>query len=368
MADTITVGDLRERLEKGEKVTVLDVRDKDDFAEWRIPGAINLDAYDALSAGQPGPLAAYDVPRGVPVVTVCYAGNTSRRAAEYLRERGLDAVSLEGGMNAWTMAWNVAEIALPGSSTRLLQVRRTGKGCLSYMLANGGECVVIDASLDVELYVDLARKNGWRIARVVDTHIHADHLSRSRALASRAGATIHMPRTERARYPHEPVDEGTRIPFGATALVALRTPGHTPESTCYQLEGKLLFTGDTLFVDAVGRPDLEASPAQAKTRAIALHATLQRLQKLPPETIVLPGHSDAPVPFDRRPLLAELRQVKLRTPTLARPLDEFVARLTTKLPEAPPNHHAIVKANEAGETQWTDVTKLEAGANRCAVK
>lgn len=368
MAETITVDALRERLDKGEKLTVLDIRDAEDFEEWRIPGAVHVNAYEDISAGRPGAVATVEVPRDRPVVAVCYAGYTSRYAADVLRDRGLDALSLAGGMNAWTMAWNVAEIPLPGSKTRLLQVRRTGKGCLSYMVANGGECLVIDPSLDVSVYIELARKNGWRITRVVDTHVHADHLSRGRALAANLGAAYHVPRTERVSFAHEQVDEGTRIHVGETALVAMRTPGHTPESTCYQLEGKLLFTGDTLFLDAVGRPDLEANPAQAKSRAIALHGTLQRIAKLPPETLVLPAHVGAPVPFDKRPILAELRQVKTRTPLLALPLNEFVNRLTDKLPAAPPNHHAIVKANEAGEMLWMDTTKLEAGANRCAVK
>ena len=368
MAETITVDALRERLEKGEKITVLDTRDTEDFEEWRIPGALHVNAYEDLSAGRAGPVATVEAPRDRPIVAVCYAGNTSRLAAEVLRGRGFDAVSLAGGMNAWTMAWNTAEIPLPGSKTRLVQVRRTGKGCLSYMIANAGECAVVDPSVDIAVYIELARKNGWRIAHVVETHVHADHLSRARALAQNVGATLHVPRSERVRFSHAQVDEGTRIHVGDSALVALRTPGHTPESTCYHLEGRALLTGDTLFLDAVGRPDLEASPAQARSRAVALHASLHRLQKLPPETLILPAHVGAPVAFDKRPLLAELRQVRTRTPLLSLAVNEFVARLTQHVPAAPPNHHAIVKANEAGEMLWMDTTKLEAGANRCAVK
>ncbi|HVM45811.1 MAG TPA: MBL fold metallo-hydrolase [Candidatus Thermoplasmatota archaeon] len=368
MAATISVEALRERLDKGEKLTVLDVRDAEDYEEWRIPGALHCDAYEALSAGDPGPVATAEVPRDRPVVAVCYAGVTSRIAAEALRQRGLDAVSLEGGMNAWSVAWNTAEVSLPGAQARILQVRRTGKGCLSYVVASEGEAAVVDPSVDAGVYLELAKRNGWRITRVVETHVHADHLSRARALAASTGATLHLPRTDRVAFWHEGVDEGTRIRVGRSELLALRTPGHTPESTCYQLEGRALLTGDTLFLDAVGRPDLEADPQQARARAVALHASLQRLLRLPPETLVLPAHAGTPIAFDKRPVVAELRQVRGRTPTLALARDEFVARLMRRLPPAPPNHHVIVKANEAGDATGLDAARLEAGANRCAAR
>lgn len=368
MAETITVEALRQRLEKGEKLTVLDVRDTEDYEEWTIPGAMHVDAYESLSAGLPGPVVTAEVPRDRPVVAVCYAGNTSRIAADALRERGLDAVSLAGGMNAWSLAWNQAEVSLPGSKARVVQVRRTGKGCLSYMVGSGGEALVIDPSVDISVYATIARANGWRITRVVETHVHADHLSRARALAASVGATHHAPRTTRNAFAYEAVDDGTHIRVGHVDLVALRTPGHTPESTCYQLEGHVLFTGDTLFLDGVGRPDLEADREQARARAVALHASLARLTRLAPDTLVLPCHTSEPIAFDKRPLVAEMRQVRDRTPMASLKLDEFVARLTERIPAPPPNHHLIVKANEAGEMAWPDAARLEAGANRCAAK
>ena len=108
-------------------------------------------------------------------------------------ERGLEAYTLEGGMKAWNMAWNTAEVSVAGTDARVIQVRRTGKGCLSYLVGSGGEAAVIDASLDPEVYIELAKQRGWKIARVLDTHVHADHLSRSRGLAELVGATLHMP-------------------------------------------------------------------------------------------------------------------------------------------------------------------------------
>jgi glyoxylase-like metal-dependent hydrolase (beta-lactamase superfamily II) len=147
----------------------------------------------------------------------------------------------------------------------------------------------------------------------------------------------------------------------------LRTPGHTFESTCYRLDGWALFTGDTLFVNAVGRPDLKAAdPKEARLRAHALYASLQRLLTLPVGTLVLPCHSSEPVPFDGRAIAAPLEQLRATMPLLRQPEDAFVAGLLQRIPPTPPNHLHIVMFNEAGELPESDPTLLEAGANRCA--
>jgi rhodanese-related sulfurtransferase len=253
---TIDVETLRTWLEEGRPAMVLDVRPAAERTEWAIPGSIHLDAYDALKAHDPAALANVDVPSDGPVVTVCAAGRTSLIAAEQLAARGFETISLEGGMKAWSLAWNAAEVPIPGSSVRVIQVRRTGKGCLSYLIGAGVEAVVIDASLDPRVYLDLAAQHGWQITRVLETHIHADHLSRSRQLAERSGARLILPDQQRVTFPFTAIHDGERLPTETMQLIALRTPGHTPESTCYLLEGKALFTGDTLFPTGVGRPDL----------------------------------------------------------------------------------------------------------------
>lgn len=192
--ETISVETLRTWLEEGRPVTVLDVRPAAERAEWAIPGSVHIDAYRALNAHDPHALDAFDVANEAPVVTVCAAGKTSQLAAMQLAARGVPALSIEGGMKAWSLAWNTAEVPLEDGSAHVIQVRRTGKGCLSYLISTGEEAFVIDASLDPHIYLDLARRHGWQITSVFDTHIHADHLSRSRQLAERSGAmAIRLP-------------------------------------------------------------------------------------------------------------------------------------------------------------------------------
>ena len=135
----------------------------------------------------------------------------------------------------------------------------------------------------------------------------------------------------------------------------------------YLLDGKALFTGDTLFLAGVGRPDLEASPEQARERARLLHASLARLIALPPETVILPGHTSEPAPFDDRPITATLADVISRVAMLGLSEEAFLDAILARIPPTPPNHARIVALNEAGEMPEGDPTDLEAGANRCAV-
>ena len=364
---TMTVDTLRDLLEQRKPVAVLDVRTAADRAEWAIPGSIHVDAYDRLKAHDPTVLVDLDLPGDRPVVTVCGVGRVAAIAAEQLRSRGIQAVTLFGGMKAWSLAWNTAEVALRSSEARVIQVRRTGKGCLSYLVGTGTEAAVIDASLAPEVYVSLARHQGWTITSVLDTHLHADHLSRSRALAEATGATHRLPVQERVSYPFAPLREGDVLELGAARLTVWHTPGHTLESASYLLDEQALFTGDTLFLAGVGRPDLEASAAEARGRAHALYRSLQRLLVLPPETLILPAHTSSPVAFDRQPIVDTLATVRARIPALQAAEDAFVETILARIPPTPPNHSRIVALNEAGLLPEGDPTELEAGANRCAV-
>jgi glyoxylase-like metal-dependent hydrolase (beta-lactamase superfamily II) len=352
-------------LERGERVAVVDVRKGEDRAEWSIPGSLSFDAYDALNAGEDRAMEGLKLPEGVPVVTVCGRGHSSAVAAEQLRREGYEAYSLEGGMEAWSLAWNTAEVPLPGARAEVVQVRRTGKGCLSYVVGSDGEAVVVDASLDPEVYIWLAESRNWRITRVLDTHVHADHLSRSRRLAELVGATLHMPEGSPVSYPFSAFGDGEALRVGSATLEAVRTPGHTPESTSYLLDGRAMFTGDTLFLSAVGRPDLDATPEGSREKARELHRSLRRLLALGPEPLVLPGHTSEPVAFDGEPIAAPLSEARERVQVLGETEDDFVEEIARRVSPPPANFERIVELNRAGEPQEDDSTDLEAGANRC---
>jgi rhodanese-related sulfurtransferase len=119
---------LRDMMERGERVTVVDVRKGEDYNEWSIPGSVHYDAYDALHTGDERAMEGLELPEGTPVVTVCNRGHSSSVAAEQLRRKGYEAFALDGGMGAWSLAWNTAEVPLPGARAEVVQLRRTGKG------------------------------------------------------------------------------------------------------------------------------------------------------------------------------------------------------------------------------------------------
>jgi glyoxylase-like metal-dependent hydrolase (beta-lactamase superfamily II) len=364
---SIDVESLQRRLARHEPTFVLDVRPAAERLEWSIPGSVHIDAYQALRDGDPDALAGIRPPAGQLVVAVCGAGKTSLIAVDQLRQRGIEAQSLEGGMKAWSLAWNAAEVPLARGDVSVVQVRRTGKGCLSYVVGSGEQAAVVDASLPAEVYRELAREHGWKIAAVLETHVHADHLSRARQLAEMCGARLYLPRQQRTSFHAEWIDDASHVQIGTASIEALRTPGHTFESTCYRVAGSALITGDTLFLNSVGRPDLEAKTGEARERASLLHRSLLRLMELPEDTIVLPGHTSVPVSFDGRPVMATLERVRTNVPLLGLGEEEFVAAILARIPPTPPNHAEIVRLNEAGIAPAGDATDLEAGANRCAV-
>jgi glyoxylase-like metal-dependent hydrolase (beta-lactamase superfamily II) len=366
MSKQLDIDTLQDWFSAQRDVTVLDVRNDAARADWSIPNSLHVDAYDELRAGRAGPLASVDLPHDRPVVAVCNAGRLSRLAADVLTERGFDAWSLEGGMKAWSLAWNQAYIPVPDEDVYVIQLRRAGKGCLSYLVASAGEALVIDPSLPAHVYRQLVERAGWRLRHVVETHVHADHLSRSRALAAASGARLHLPRQRRVTFPFTPIDDGGQIVVGNTTITALHTPGHTDESTTYLMPG-VAFTGDTLFVGGVGRPDLHADGDEARRRARDLFASLTILAGLPSDTLVLPGHTSEAIPFDRQPIATRMQDARAWLAPWLATETTFVGRLLASVPPPPPNFAAIVALNETGDEPGGDPADLEAGANRCAV-
>jgi glyoxylase-like metal-dependent hydrolase (beta-lactamase superfamily II) len=368
MSPQIEASTLRDWLDAHEPVTVVDIRTDDDYAQWAIPGSLHVNAYEALRNGESGALADLTLPIDRPVVTVCSAGRVSQTAADVLAKRGFDARSLAGGMKAWSLAWNAADVRVADPSVQVIQVRRTGKGCLSYIIGSGGDAAVIDPSVAPDVYRAIAQRHGWSIQHVIETHIHADPLSRAGELARQTGAAPRLPSQHRARFAFTPIADGESIRLAHATLRALATPGHTQESMSYVLNDVAVFTGDTLFTNGVGRPDLHADPDAARHRARTLFASLTRLQQLPSDLLVLPAHTSEPIAFDGRAVVARLDDVARWLPGWMASESAFVERLTSNLPPTPPNFVRIVELNEAGEFPTGDPTDLEAGANRCAVR
>jgi glyoxylase-like metal-dependent hydrolase (beta-lactamase superfamily II)/rhodanese-related sulfurtransferase len=356
---------LRKSLEEGKQIVVLDVRPTEQREEWFIPGSIHIDAYKKLNEGDSSVFDSLNIPENTQVVTVCAAGRTSQIASTELRKKGIEAFSLEGGMKAWSASWNTASVE--DKDLVIVQVRRTGKGCLSYMLASENEAVVIDASVDVKVFESIARERNWKIKYVLDTHVHADHLSRTPDLAAATGADLLMPNSDKLKFEYKRVNEGSEIKFGESTILAIHTPGHTADSTSYLINGQYVLTGDTLFIDGVGRPDLKADEDQAKFRAGLLFESLQRIISMNESIQILPGHISKPIDFDKKIISGSLKEIKQNVKSLSLSKDEFINTILSKLPPTPPNFIAISEINLTGNIHGIDTKEIEAGANRCAI-
>jgi rhodanese-related sulfurtransferase len=199
---------LREWLDARQPVTVLDIRTDEDRAQWAIPGSVHVNAYEALRAGHAGTLADAVLPPDRPVVTVCNAGRVSQTAADLLTARGFDARSLAGGMKAWSLAWNVADVPLSDGSVRVIQV-----------------------PVSPDVYGELTRRHGWSIRYVLETQVHADHLSRARDLARQTGASLLLPSQERVRFAFTALHDGEQVRVGSATVTATHTAGPTGDPT-----------------------------------------------------------------------------------------------------------------------------------------
>jgi len=153
---------------------------------------------------------------------------------------------------------------------------------------------VVDATRQTDQFKVAAQDAGLSIARVLDTHVHADHISGSPTLADEVGVPYHLGDAARERgveYEYDPLPDGDVIEVGDVEIEALHTPGHTSEMMNYLVDGELLLTGDTLFVDSVGRTELQFGEDDASRGAELLYDSLhETILNLPDDTTILPGH------------------------------------------------------------------------------
>ncbi len=362
---TIDTNTLRIWLETGKKVSILDIRPSDERTEWFIPGSVHFNAYDKLKASDPNALEGIRLDKTIPIVTVCGAGKASLIAADLLREQGYQAYSLQGGMKGWSLSWNTAKLSF--SDFEVIQFRRTGKGCLSYLIASNNEAIITDASLPIEAYQEFLAREKLALKYVIETHIHADHLSRSKQLTESSNATLHLPVRSKVDFNFSPVDETTIFKIGDIIIKAIQTPGHTLESTCYLIDDQVLLTGDTLFINGVGRPDLKASNEETIQKSKMLYQSLQKLLALDENIIVLPAHTSQPVDFDNTPIQSTIGHIKQNVVMLKLSKEEFIDTILQRIPPTPANYLTIVEKNITGNFSDINPVDLEAGANKCAV-
>jgi len=367
----ISADELSEQLESNDDPLVLDIRPEDEFESWHIPGSENIDVYEELKDDpEQADEALAAVPEDEEIVTVCAAGVLSAEATDRLTQMGYDAKTLVDGMEGWSRVHRSAPVDVDIEGT-LVQVARPGKGCLSHVLVSDGEAAVVDPSQYAEEYEAILTDYGAELVAVFDTHAHADHVSGGQKLAQRNDAIYHIhPEDAKNLSAAKPIQDGQSFEIGTVAVNVIHTPGHSPGAVTYAVEGELLFTGDTLFHESVGRVELGVEAGLEETdvaaNATTLYESLERLLTYAEDPLVLPAHDPgSPAP----PVTASLSEIRDRNADLRRSREAFVTALSADVPEHPPNFQRVKRVNMGSEdVPEEELAELELGPNRCAAE
>jgi hydroxyacylglutathione hydrolase len=232
------------------------------------------------------------------------------------------------------------------------QILHTDKACASYLVGcpTRGVCAVIDPQGDPQAYASQVQENGMILESVVETHIHADHVSCARELAALTKAALYFGPGADVCFPHLTLADTETLKVGNRRIQALHTPGHTAEHICLLVDEWFVLTGDTLFVGDVGRVDLalDSSPASdVPDCALKLHRSLQRLLALPDWTEVYPAHFAGSVcgrGMDGKPI-STIGRERRANPALRLSEDAFMTFQTQNVPVLPADFQAIKRLN-----------------------
>lgn len=394
--------ELKKKIDNNEDIFLLDVRTPQEYEAWRISyenhNNPKLIPVDRLFMKDPALLE--EIPKDKEIVTVCAHGNRSMIAAKILTQLGYSVKSVKGGMAGWNKVYDVAEIPVPKEAPfKIWQIRRISKGCLGYIISSKQDktATVIDPSREIyESFLQTSQDNELQITQLIDTHQHADHVSGIVKLTKTKTPEINMGKTNIFFSSLEEYDssktelknimyvkDGDKLNVGdKVTLRALHTPGHTNGSMSFIIEytptdnnninnnpvHSYLFTGDTLFVDGVGRPDLRD---EAKKFAELLYDTYhKKILQLPDNTVVLPAHFNGTSIALKHtvPILETLGTIKKRVKLLSMNKEEFIDYIADTVQPRPGNYKTIISINKKmlpyDEIEMAD---LEAGPNSCAI-
>lgn len=394
----INVTKLKEKLDRGEDIFILDVRTPEEHTAWKF----SYDKYqkttvipiDRLTASQN--IASGQIPKEKEIVTVCAHGQRSQKAAKILSKMGYKVKNIKGGMAAWNQVYDAArlhESKITSTVTHghekveVWQLRRVSKGCMVYVIAVGNAATVIDSTCDLDNSVlRLAEDNGLKIVNVIDTHMHADHVSGLSTLVKRTGANAYISAEEGYKPSVDlgiqvnRIKDNQKIPMGNdVSLMAIHTPGHTDGSMSFVLnlythgeEGlkhSYIFTGDTIFANAVGRPDLHN---KAKEFATKLYDTYQsRILQYPENTVILPAHfdTDSIAVKHNEPIFETIGSIKRKIKPLSLPKKDFVEFMASSVTSRPANYEKITQINRGlVPCDQINMGDLEEGPNSCAIR
>ncbi len=359
------------RLNRGDDIVILDVRNAEEFKLGAIEGRhavpqVNVPYFDFIE-DEDAALAKLPFTREQEIVVVCAKGGSSEFVSELLRDAGYRTLNLIGGMRDWKDFYAIEDLVPPTEDLQLVQFNRPAKASLSYLVASKGEALIVDPNRNIQPYLDEAGRRGLTIRHVMDTHVHADYISGGGALARATGAPYHLSGSCGFEGDLSTDGQPGMIPLGSAAALKIATPGHTPGSMSLLVNETFLLTGDTVFVHSVGRPDLGG---QAEPWAKQLYHTLMiKLAGLPDETVVLPSHYSCHQEMrDDFTIAGTLGEIRRHNDGMqAKSEEEFIAYIKRNMRPSPETYARIRQVNLAVlRVDEAELSELDLGKNECA--
>lgn len=392
MSDEISPKEFNQLLTE-EKIFLFDVRGRDAFDRWHIEGKsedsiLNVPYSDFIEKG--GKANAKDsiayfikselaeqLPRNEKIFVVCARGRSSAVIADVLKDLGYQSMTLSGGMKGWGDFYDRKTI-VASPELSIFQIIRVSRGCLSYVIIANGIAAVIDPLRNIQFYIDLFEEFNAKPQFILDTHAHADHISGGKGLADRFRIPyylhpydgIHPLDLLPATFSYEPSWENKIYKLGKFELKALHIPGHTLGNQAFLLNNKYLFSGDSIFIQSIARPDLGG---QAASWTVLHYESLRTLLELPNDVQVLPAHFSSPQEAnENKTYSASLGTLKKSNEGLImaqKSLKEFTAYILNNLPQFPKEYIEIKRVNIGLlQTDEERASELELGKNICAVR
>lgn len=370
----VNVKEITKKIINKESLFILDVRNTEEFKDWKIEGKnfthMNVPYFDLLD----GVDSITDkLPKNEEFLVVCAKEGSSLMIADMLDEAGFNASYLEGGMKSYSEYIEPLKIADLKNGGELYQFVRFGKGCLSYMIISDGEAAVVDAARFIDMYMDFANSKGAKIKHVFDTHLHADHISGGRFLAEKTEAKYYLSPmdAEGVTFVYNHLEDGLVINVGSSSvnIHALYSPGHTSGSISFIVDNSYLLTGDILFINSIGRPDLAGV---AKEWAADLRDSLyKKYRELSYDLLVLPAHymiidelnEDGTVGKKLGELFEKNDVLNIKDE------EEFINLVTNNI-QPQPNDYKDIRLFNIGQIAPDEdrQREMEIGPNRCAVR
>ncbi|MGD1838663.1 MAG: MBL fold metallo-hydrolase [Nitrososphaeraceae archaeon] len=395
--------ELKHKIDNSEDVFLLDVRTPQEYNSWKLsynehenPKLIPVDhLFNNANNLQD------EIPKDKEIITICAHGQRSLMAAKLLTKLGYNVKSVKGGMAGWNKVYDISEIPIPDKAPfRIWQIRRVSKGCISYVISSreDNNAIVIDPSREInESFQKLSTDYDLKITKLIDTHQHADNVSGiwelSKLLSTESNnVVVYLSSYEgyeldKNELNYKLMANGDKISVGKNVILnVIHTPGHTKGSMSFFIEHKkntdstnndlhndnnlshYLFTGDSLFIDGVGRPDLRD---QAEEFAGFLHETYNKIIfKFPENTLILPTHFNVTSISLKHevPLYDTLGSLRKKINLLSMNKDEFINSITKTIPPKPSNYQIIISINKKMKPSLqAQIPDLEAGPNSCAI-